>query len=158
MCLGSEVLVPSRAARRRLQVHRLSSQELPGALVDAWLTCNPLIPGCATTKARVLCSGLPSLQLLELFRSRLEPGSSVVCTSKDSEQITHWFEEHRLLFSIRTAQYSPPWYMDTSKMEHLTVPVQVCRSLHGRCDEACASDRYTTRGLGSSSSVCLKPP
>ena len=57
-------------------------------------------------------------------------GASVVALLSCEDAVQTFFKESCLEHKVDTLRYEPPWYMDASKLEHLTRPMQVYTALH----------------------------
>jgi len=52
-------------------------------------------------------------------------GAAVVALVADEGAVRSFFKDNCLEFTVETLRWMPPWYMDASKLEHLTRPLQI---------------------------------
>ena len=71
----------------------------------------------------MMLDGAGVLSLCQKVRDTL--GAAVVALVADEDAARSFFKDHSLEFTVVTLRYTPPWYMDATKLEHLTGPVQV---------------------------------
>ena len=57
-------------------------------------------------------------------------GASVVALLASEDAVQTFFKCSCVEFKVDTLRYEPPWYMNASKLEHLTRPMQVYTALH----------------------------
>ena len=58
-------------------------------------------------------------------RLRDTKGAAVVALMADADTVQAFFSDNCLEFTAETLRYMPPWYMDASKLEHLTRPLRI---------------------------------
>ena len=81
------------------------------------------IPAGLRVLIPMMLDGAAVLRLCDKVRGAT--GASVVALVADEDTARAFFDENRLEFTSAVLRYTPPWYMDASKLEHLTRPVRV---------------------------------
>ena len=81
------------------------------------------IPAGLRVLIPMMLDGAAVLRLCDKVRGAT--GASVAALVADEDAARAFFDENRLEFTSAVLRYTPPWYMDASKLEHLTRPVRV---------------------------------
>ena len=104
------------------------------SMLDSWLQEDVRPGGAGPVVLKRIPEGLQVLVTMMLDgagvlslcqKVRDTSGAAVVALVADEDAARSFFKDHGLEFTVETLRYTPPWYMDASKLEHLTRPVCV---------------------------------
>ena len=104
------------------------------SMLDSWLQEDVRPGGAGPVVLKRIPEGLQVLVTMMLDgagvlslcqKVRDTSGAAVVALVADEDAARSFFKDHSLEFTVETLRYTPPWYMDATKLEHLTRPVQV---------------------------------